>query len=460
MLPDLLAPRVLQINLEPKMDKIMKCVAHMRMIFVLIAGLLAFSAGPVIAVEIQQFSTPAGIKVYLVENYTSPIITTSFSFSGGASQDPEGKAGAAHFLSSMLDEGAGEASGQEFQALAEKYGIDLGFSAQRDYFTGSMQTLAENSSEAFRLLHLALNEPRFDARPMERMRQSILRGLKRAKNRPRSIASKAMRAAIFKGHPYARPTRGSIESVSNLTRDDLSTIHRRLMVKKGLVIGVVGAVSKQELGPIIDGVFASLPENSDRKIIADARLEFGSKIEKHLDINQSIVSFAFPGFKRSDPEFFAAYLANHILGGGSFSSRLYDEVREKRGLAYSVYSRLATYSHAAYTLVGSATSTERVDEAIEVMRAELKRMAEEGPTAKELAAAKKYVIGSYAIRNLDTSLKVASVLVAIQQINLGIDYIDRREKIINSVTLEEVKSVAAKLLGNTPTLVIVGPARS
>ncbi len=434
-------------------------VSRMKYILVIITSLFAQFAvsGMAGAVDIQQVKSPDGINAYLVENYTSPLITISFSFAGGATQDPRGKEGATRLLSTMLDEGAGNIDGPEYQALAEKLGMEIGFSAERDYFTGKMQTLSVNSNESFNLLRLALNEPTFNSQSLERMRQAILVGLKRAKTSPRSIASRALREALFKGHPYSRPKNGSIEAVSKLTRNDLVNIHRRLLVKKGLVIGVVGAISKNELAPILDFVFSGLPEDSGLDIVTNAKLAFGQKIEKQLDIKQSIVSFALPGLRRQHPDFFAAYLANHILGGGTFSSRLYDEVREKRGLAYSVYSHLATYSHAAFTMVGSATSSSKVDETVKIIRDELKRMAENGPSARELETAKKYIIGSYAIRNLDTSVKVASVLVAIQQINLGIDYIDRRENLINSVTLADVKRAASKLLNTEPTLVVVGP---
>lgn len=409
------------------------------------------------AVEIQEVKSASGIKAYLVENYNTPLITLSFSFAGGAAQDPVGKEGVTRLLSTMLDEGSGDINGSDFQALAEKLGVEIGFRAERDYFTGRMQTLSENSAKAFDLLRLALNEPRFDSQSLERMRQAILVGLKRANTNPSSIASRTMREALFNSHPYGRSRSGRVETVSLLTREDLVDIHHRLLVKKGLVIGVVGAISKAELAPVLDYIFSKLPDDSPLAPIPEAKLEFGQKIARQMDISQSIVSLALPGLKRQNPEFFAAFLANHILGGGTFSSRLYDEVREKRGLAYSIFSQLATFSHAAYTMVGLATSSAKVDETVNLVRQQLKKMAENGPTAEELAAAKKYVIGSYAIRNLDTSVKVAGVLVAIQQIDLGIDYIDRREQLINAVTLEDVKRAASRLLNHEPTLVIVGP---
>ncbi len=151
---------------------------------------------------------------------------------------------------------------------------------------------------------------------------------------------------------------------------------------------------------------------------------------------------------------------NEILGGGAFSSRLYDEVREKRGLAYSVGSSLSTFDNAAYLTISTATRADRADETLALIRSQMQRLASEGPTQAELDAVKKYVIGSYAINNLDSSAKIAGVLIAMQTQGLGIDYIEKREALINAVTLDEVKAVAAELLGVEPTVVIVGPGRS
>jgi zinc protease len=173
-----------------------------------------------------------------------------------------------------------------------------------------------------------------------------------------------------------------------------------------------------------------------------------------------MLALAFPGVKRDSPEFFAAYLMNHILGGGSFSSRLYDEVREKRGLSYSVGSSMSSFDRAAYITASTSTLAERADETLAIMQAEIARMAADGPSDAELEAAKKYVIGSYAINNLDTSADIASVLVTIQTEQLGKDYLDRRAVIIDAVTIEDVRAAARRLLTVEPTIVVVGPAKS
>lgn len=412
------------------------------------------------AVDIQEVESKSGIRAYLVENHTNPIITIAFTFAGGTTQDPVGKEGLVRLLSSMMDEGSGEMSGQEFQALSEDLGIDIRFSASRDNFNGTLQTLVENSEKAYELLQLALTKPRFDKHPMDRMRDAISTGIKRQKSNPNAIASRVMRQTLFEGHPYANSPMGTLSGLKSIVRDDLVAIHNKIFAKENLVIGVVGAVSAQQLEIVIEKIFGDLPQKSGIKAISKIEPSVGGEVHHKLDVPQSVVSLALPGLTRKDPDFFAAYLVNHILGGGTFSSRLYDEVREKRGLAYSVFSQLATYDHAAFIGVGSATRADQVDESLSVIRAELKRMAQDGPSEEELEAAKKFIVGSYAIRNLDTSAKVARTLAAIQEIDLGIDYIDRRKDIINAVTIEDVRRVAKKLLAVEPTIVVVGQSAS
>jgi zinc protease len=207
-------------------------------------------------------------------------------------------------------------------------------------------------------------------------------------------------------------------------------------------------------------VFGGLPEKAALAAVPEAQVKFGERIEVEDTGTQTMLALAYPGVKRDSPEFFASYLMNHILGGGSFSSRLYDEVREKRGLSYSVGSSMSSLDRAAYLTASSSTVAERADETLSIMQSEIARMASEGPTEAELDAAKKYVIGSYAINNLDTSADIASVLVTIQTERLGADYLDRRAGIINAVTIEDVRAAARRLLSVTPTIVVVGPAKS
>jgi len=225
-----------------------------------------------------------------------------------------------------------------------------------------------------------------------------------------------------------------------------------------LYVGVVGAISPEKLGERLDAVFGALPETANLKPVAQTEPVTGKTVAVELDVPQTAIQFALPGVMRNDEEFFAAYLMNHILGGGSFTSRLYTEIREKRGLAYGAGSWLASYDHAAVLGASTATRSDKAAESIEIIRDELKRMAKDGPSEDELAKAKAYVKGSYAIRNLDSSLAIASTLVGIQLDDLGNDYIDRRKAIIDAVTMEEVKQIARKLLSVDPTVITVGPA--
>lgn len=425
-----------------------------------IAGFLAIGTSSSFAVNIQTVTSAKGIKALLVEDYTVPIISLSLSFKGGASQDPENKEGLLRLLSSMMDEGAGPYDNKQFQARAEELGIDLGFGAGRDAFTGSLRTLASEADNAFEMLRLALNEPRFDAEPMDRMKTALITRLIRSKKSPRYLAGVAMRDALFAGHTYSRPVSGTEQSLTKLKRDDLVAIHHKLLARDNLKIGVVGAISAEKLSVVLDKLFGDLPQKAELRPIPEIVPEFGKQIDVVLDAPQTSISLVYPGLKRNNKDFFAAHLMNHVLGGGTFSSRLYNEVREKRGLAYSVYSAISTYDHAAILTSGTGTRNDRAAEALKVIKSEIAKMAKDGPTEEELIAAKKFVIGTYAISNLDTSTKIASVLVAIQDASLGIDYIDQREGYISSVTRKDVQRIAKQLLSVEPTIVKVGPKAS
>ena len=408
------------------------------------------------AVEVQEVTSPGGIKALLVEDYTVPLVALSFSFRGGTSQDAPGKEGTAKLLTTMLDEGAGEIGSEEFLARLEELGVQYRFSAGLDTFSGSVFTLRSNLDETFDLVGTALSEPRFDPEPMSRMKTAAIVALKRKEAQPGELASEAFRKAVFPDHPYGRPDDGTLETVSAITREDLVEYHRRNFARSNLTVGVVGAISPEELGRKLDEVFGSLPEQAELRDVPEAEIETGETIHVDLDVPQTSITLALPGLKREDPDFFAAYLVNHILGGGSFNSRLYEEVREKRGLAYSVYSYLATRDHAGYFGAGSATRADRAAETVGIIKRELDRMAKDGPTAEELEAAKKFIKGTYAISNLDTSQKIAGVLVAIQEGDLGLDYIDKRQDLIDAVTIEDAKRVAKELLSAEPTIVTVG----
>lgn len=421
--------------------------------------LLAFLGRPAGAVDIEKVKSPGGIEAWLVQEDTVPLIAMSFAFrDAGSSRDPAGKEGLANLMSGLLDEGAGPLDSATFQRQMEEKAIRISFDAGRDGFFGTLQTLAANRDAAFSLLRLAISEPRFDDEAVERIRAQVISGIRHDARDPDAIAGRLFAETLFPGHAYGRPSDGTEKSVAAIDRDDLKLFRTAAFGRDRLVIAVVGAIDAATLGPLLDKTFGDLPKTAAPLEIADAVPVSGAKASATLAIPQTIIRFGGPGLKRDDPDFMAAFVMNHILGGGSFSSRLYQEIREKRGLTYGVGTYLTPYDHAGLFVGGLGTSADKADEAIALIRQELTRMAADGPTEKELADAKAYLTGSYALR-FDTSSKIARQLLAIQLDRLGIDYVRTRNAQINAVTLDQVKAAARRILdAGAPTIVTVGPA--
>jgi len=301
-----------------------------------------------------------------------------------------------------------------------------------------------------------LNAPRFDPAPVERVRTQVLSGLRRETTSPNSLSSRRWWEMAFPDHPYGRPVGGTLETVPKITIDDLKSYPRRVFAREHLKIAVVGNVDAQTVAALVDHVFGALPATAELAPVAPTSLRgLGRRAVIPLDVPQTVVTFGGAGIQRRDPDFIAAYVVNHILGGGSFSSRLYREIREQRGLAYSIHDTLVWLRHAAMFVGGTATRADRTGETLEIIEREIRRLAEEGPTEEELAKAKAYLKGSYAL-NLDTSSKIASQLVQIQIDELGIDYMTRRNALIDAVTLADARRVAKRLLGGGLLVTVVG----
>ena len=419
--------------------------------------ILLVSVAPAHAVKVEKVVSPGGIEAWLVRDNSIPITAIEFSFRGGAAGDPKGKTGLASMVSSLLDEGAGDLDSQAFQDRLERLSIRMSFSAGLETFRGSFKTLNRNRDEAVSLLRLALNEPRFDAEAIERMRRQITAGLKRKSTDPNIVASRVWRRAVFGNHPYGRPVDGTLGSIADITADDLRGFVTSRFAHDNLIVGAVGDISAAELAPMLDRIFGELPAKTPQAAPDDAKpAAEGETFVVQMDIPQSVVVFGQQGIRRNSPDYYAAFVMNYILGGGGFSSRLYTEVREKRGLAYSVYSYLNPMQRAALISGGVATRNDQVAQSIAIIREEWGRMRETGPSAEEVADAKTYLNGSFPLRLSSTS-NIARMLVAMQYHDLGIDYIDRRDDFINAVSLEDVKRVARRILDPKQlTVVVVG----
>jgi zinc protease len=404
---------------------------------------------------VRQLVTPAGVEVWHVESPLVPLVALAFAFEGGAAQDPSNKPGVAQMLARLLDEGAGPYDSDAFQERLAARAIELTFHAGPDSLGGQLKTLVKHADEAFELLRLALAEPRLDADAIERVRAQTIAGLRYQANDPGSVATKRFFAEAFPGHPYGRPTSGTVESVAAVARDDLVRLHGVTATRARVKVAAVGAIGADRLAELIDLAFGGVPEPEPLGPVPPTAItSLGERVVVDLDVPQSVIRFGLNGVTWRDPDFIPAYVLNHILGGGAFTSRLFQEVREKRGLAYSVGTSLVSYRSGAMLWGYTATKNERVPEALDVIAAEMARLKKEGPTDDELQKAKDYLTGSYAL-SFDTSTKIAHQLAQIAFEGLGLDYIARRNALVSAVTQDDLRRAAARTLDDGRMLVVV-----
>ncbi len=407
-------------------------------------------------VDIQQLTSPGGQDFWLVEEHAIPIVSLEMGFHGGSRLDPADKAGLAEFTMALMNEGAGDLDAVAFSNRADDISARLGFDAKRDAVQVSGQFLTETLDEGTELLATALAAPRFDPEPVARVRGQILSGIAQSENDPGDVAGKEWFARAFPNHPYGTPQSGTRESVAEIDVADLRAAEKELMTRANANIAIVGDVGPERAGRLVDRLVAGLPEGE--AVTAD-RAETLPPPGIHVveqDVPQSVAVFGHEGIVRDDPDFIPAYVMNYILGGGGFTSRLTEEVREKRGLAYSVYSYLTEMDSAALYMGGVQTANERIAESIDLIRAEWARMAEDGITPEELDKAKTYLTGSFPLQ-FDSNAKIADYLVFVMMENLGADYINRRNDLIEAVTLEDVNRVARRLLKpDALSVVVVG----
>jgi zinc protease len=432
-----------------------------RIAWVFVAGLAVLPLAPSpsqAAAKIQHLISPGGIEAWFVQDATVPLVAMEYSFGGGATQDPADKSGVGNMVANLLDEGSADLDSKTFHERLDRRAIELSFTSTRDYFRGSLRMLKDNTDEAFDLLRMALTSPHFESADVERVRAQILSGLRRDTSNPSALASRKFLEVAFGDHPYGRQANGTLESVPKIDVADMKDYVSRVLAKDTLRIAVVGDVDPATLGELLDKTFGALPAKARLTPVAD--VEAAKPPQRAfipLDVPQTVVTFGGPGIKRHDPNFMAGYVVNHILGGGTLSSRLYHEVREKRGLAYSVYQSLLWMDHSAIFIGNTGTRADRAGETVDAIDKEIRRMAEDGPTQQELDEAKSYLKGSQMLA-LDTSSKLASALLQYQLDKLPIDYIEKRNAIVDAVTLDDAKKAAKRLWGQGLLTVIVGRA--
>ena len=410
------------------------------------------------AVAIQEVTSPGGIKAWLVENHDIPFTALNIRFKGGTSLDASGKRGAVNLMTALIEEGAGDLDSQAFAAARDGMAAEFGFSSDSDGVSVSARFLTETSAQATDLLHLALTQPRFDAQAIERVRGQVLQNIASSAKDPGTIASDLLSQAAFGDHPYGSSGDGTADTVQALTRDDLLDAYHGALARDRIYVAAAGDISATDLGLMLDKLLGDLPATGAPQPADVALTAKGDVTQQSFPGPQSTISFYQGGIQFEDPDYFAATILNEILGGNGFSSRLMNEVREKRGLTYGIDTSLAAYEHAELLAGSVATSNEKATETMQVIRDVWADVAKNGVTQKEVDDTKTYLTGAYPLR-FDGNKRIASILVGMQMLGLPVTYPAERNAKVDAVTLEDVNRVAAELL--TPdklTFVVVGDA--
>lgn len=408
--------------------------------------------------DIQPVTSPGGIKAWLVEDHNVPVIALEFGFKGaGALLEPTDKQGLSRMLSNTMDEGAGDLESQVFQKELQDLSIGLSFGSTRDDFTGSVKTLTRNKARAFELLQLALTKPRFDAEPVERMRAANLSRIRSSMSEPDWIAARILNDLAFTGHPYAQNSGGTLTTLASITPDDLRAFHKNNLGKNNLFVSVAGDITKEELATLLDQVFGALPTVKLPAVPKTTSLQNENTVNVYKkDIPQTIVEMLQPGIDRKDTDYQVAQVMNFILGSSGFGSRLTEEIREKRGLTYGIYSYFMDMEYFDGLEVSTSTENKNAGEIIAMTKAEWEKMKDAPVTADELKDAKTYLTGSLPL-SLTSTDAIAGLLLSLQMDDLPLDYLDQREKIINATTEADVQRVAKKILQEDKmTVVLVG----
>ncbi|MGB4107245.1 MAG: pitrilysin family protein [Alphaproteobacteria bacterium] len=429
----------------------------MRIVLVL---LILFTAFPAYArdklLDIQEVTSPGGIKAWLVEDHSVPVIAMKFGFQGaGAALDPADKQGLSRMLSNTLDEGAGDLDSQAFQKELRDLSIGLGFGSDRDDFSGSLKTLTQNRKRAFELTALALTKPRFDEEPVGRMRESNQSRIRSSLTDPEWIAARILNDEAFKGHVYAQNSGGSLSSLDKIGPADLRAFHKNNIGKNNLTVAVAGDMTKEELAATLDQVFGGLPDVPPPPATPDTGLQGEGKIFIYKkEIPQTIVEMMQPGIDRHHPDYQIAQVMNFVLGSSGFGSRLTEEIREKRGLTYGIYSSFFDMKHFDGLQVSTSTENKNTAELMSLVKAEWDKMKTAPVSDEELKDAKSYLIGSLPL-GLTSTDDIAGLMLSLQMDGMPRNYLEQREEKIKNASAADVQRVAKELLDPGKMVVVL-----
>jgi zinc protease len=413
----------------------------------------AHAAPPVQAVPLRD------MDAWLVSDKSLPLVTIKMAWRGGAASDPDGKAGLSMLLARLMNEGAGDLPAQAFQKAMADHAVSLSFNAARDELTGTLRCLSRYKHICFELLRLAVTAPRFDEEAIARMKQEQMAALLQAQQSPRSIANEALMKVAFGSHPYGRVHNGTADSVKAISAVDIRSHYNAMMARDNLYLAVVGDIGRAELRRLMRDIFAPLPRHTKLPKTEKTTVQTGP-LSRHIERAgpQTSIVFAQQGLGHHHPLFFADFVMNSILGGSGFSSRLTEQVREARGLAYGVYSGTSNFEQAAMWHGAVASDNKTAQQAMDVIRAEMRRMADMPVSAERLAAAKTYLTGNYALR-FDSGAKIAGQLLGVQLNGWPLSYFKTRNAHINAVSIADVQRAAQLLTPDRLLVVSVGGAK-
>jgi zinc protease len=408
--------------------------------------------------DIQEVTSPSGITAWLVKDKTLPIISLSFSFkNAGSKQDPAELQGLAQLASNTMDEGAGDIESDAFQGELQDKSITLRYRSGRDHFGGSLKTLSKYQDRAFELLRLSLTQPRFDPAPVKRMAQANQARIRRSQSDPQWVAARIMNDKAYNGHPYALNSGGTLTTLDKITPYDLQGFAKDRLAKDNLVVAVAGNISVDDLKVVLDHVFAALPDKAKLKTIADTSVQNTGKTFLYTkDIPQSIIQISQPGIGRKSPDYYTAQVMNFVLGSSGFGSRLTEEIREKRGLTYGIYSYMNDMNHVQTLNVSTSTENKNAETMIDLIRTEWQKLRDSPVSVEELKNAKSYLIGALPLSMTSTN-KISGLMLSLMLDDLPSDYLSKRNAQINAVSAQDIQTFTRKTLNSQNWIsVIVG----
>lgn len=428
----------------------------------LLAAVVLFLAGITSALatpHIQHWTSPSGARVYFVENHDLPMLDLTVTFTAGSSFDVAEKSGLAGLTHRMLDLGAEGLSEDDIARNLADIGAQFGKNFDADRAGVSLRTLSSAAErvQALDIVARVLQHPLFQDDVLTREKTRLIAGLKEDETKPEKIAEKAFAKAVFGTHPYGLPLSGEVATVENIQRADIEAFYRTHYFAKTAVVAIMGDVTRAEAEAIAQNLTAQLPQGVEAAQVAPVTMQIKANEQRIIHpATQSHILMGTPGLARKDPDYFPLYVGNHILGGGGFVSRLMHEIREKRGLAYSVYSYFIPMKLPGAYQIGLQTKKNQADEALQLVRATLRKFIDKGVTAKELQASKQNIIGGFPLR-IDSNKKIVDYLSVIGFYELPLTYLDDFVGNVDRVTITQIRSAFERRVNpDAMATVIVG----